>query len=118
MSIDAPMITGFFVLTLLISTVIYWQFGEDWRGKSGAIRKPMTVTLKTEKTPADLIAAANVARNKLIVISIFWAVLAWSLLWMVNPALAVLLRDLLFNTVAAFARGLAAILGFVADSMS
>ncbi len=118
MTIDAPMLTGLFVLTLLISTVFYWQFGEDWRGKSGALNKPMTVTLKTEKTPADLIAAADTARNKLVIFSIFWGVLAWSLLWVVNPDLAVLLRDLLFNTVAAFARGLAALLGFVADSLS
>ena len=56
-----------------------------WAKAIGAPVKPLSITLKTDKTPQEVIDAANAARNKR---RLFWLAIAvglWLAAWRWNP---------------------------------
>lgn len=118
MPIDTPLFTVSAVLAVVIGFAFLWNVTQKWRQKENALNKPMTITLRTEKTPAELIAEANAARVKRWFTYGVVLILVWAFLKLQSPELAVLMEQLLFGVISALVRGLAALFSVLAELMS
>lgn len=118
MPIDTPFVTVSAVLALVIGAAFLWNVTQKWRQRENALNKPMTITLRTEKTPAELIAEANAARIKRWFTYAVVLILVWAFLKLRSPEVAVLMEQLLLGVISVLVRGLAALFSVLAELLS
>jgi hypothetical protein len=115
MPIDIPLITGSTVLTMLIFFAFVWNLTQKWRKSENALNKPLTITLRTEKTPAELIAEANAARIKRWFTYLVVMFVVWGFLKLRYPGLADIFESLVFGILTVLVHGLAELFSFLAE---
>ncbi len=115
MLIDTSTLTIVAVLAVIIGFAFIWNLTEKWRKTESAVNKPMSITLTTAKSPAELLLEARIARTKRRFAYFVVFVLVWVFLRVRYPEAADSLETLVFGILAAVMRGLAQLFQYVAN---
>lgn len=115
MFIDTPSFTVAAVLAVLIGSAFIWNLTQKWRNTENALNKPMSITLRTEKTPAELILDARVARTKRRFTYFVVFVAVWVFLRLRYPEVAYSLETMMMTVLETLFRGIAGLFDFLAD---
>lgn len=76
------------VVVLLVSLSVFWRNLKKWSKSEGAMNSPMSITFKTDKTPAEIAQAAQRARfERRVSISVI-LVVAWAVLYLFDSETA------------------------------
>ena len=92
---------GAFLVFFLLIVPFFVNLLGGWRKSRDAVNSPMTVTLHTEKTPAQLNSAARFDRFKRNLLWVGAFVFMWALLHIINPDLAVSVDEIVFGAIGA-----------------
>lgn len=104
---------GVVFLFFVVFVPFFMNLLSGWRKPLDAVNSPMTVTLHTEKTPAQLNSAARFARFKRNLFWVGFVAVSWALLHVVNYDLAISIDEVVFSVLGtlfgALSKGLAAV---------
>jgi hypothetical protein len=118
MSIDTPLLIGIVAVSILIGLGFVLNLEQGWRRKESAINSPMSITLKTEKTPTDLLLEARFARGKRYLLYLSLAAALWLFFRIRFPEETVSFESAVIVLLSSILRGLAGILTFFADALA
>lgn len=118
MSIDTPTLTGIAILGLVIGFSFLLNLEQGWRKKENAVNSPMSITLKTEKSPADLVFEARIARSKRWFMYLSIGVVVWIALRVRYPEAITSLEASLSSIISSILRSLSDLLVIFADALA
>ena len=118
MLIDTSTLTVVAVLSVIIGFAFVWNLTEKWRRTEGAINKPMSITLTTAKSPAELLLEARIARTTRRFTYLVVSVLVWVFLRLRYPDVSESLETLVMSIVSIIVRGLAQLFQFLANTLA
>lgn len=102
----------------IVSVVSFWNTLGKWSKSEGAMESPMSITLKTEKTPAQVARAAREARRARRVYLMLLLVGGWIVLFLFDETLALEIWQALLTVLRQTLLALVDLLAYVAQQMS
>lgn len=118
MLIETPTLTVVAFLSVIIGSAFVWNLTQRWRKTENAINKPMSITLTTAKSPAELLLEARIARTKRRFTYFVVLILVWVFLRFRYPDVASSLEMLLGGIVATVMRGLGELFLYLANMLA
>ena len=76
------------IAVLLVSFFVFWRNLKKWSKSEGAMNSPLSITFKTDKTPAEIAHAARRARFERRVSLSVLVIVAWLVLYLFNAETA------------------------------
>ena len=106
------------LLIFFLSIVGFWNQLGTWSKSEGAMESPMSITLKTEKTPAQVARAAREARRKRITYFLLLMVGGWLVLLLFDEPLAMSILDMFGSLVQQVLVALVDFLSLIVQQLS
>lgn len=118
MPIETPFLIGIVAVSILIGLGLVLNLEQGWRKNENAINSPMSITLKTEKTPADLLLEARLARGKRHLLYLLLAAALWLFFRIRFPEETTSFESAVMVLLSSILRGLAGVLTFFAEALA
>ena len=117
MPIDTQILVGGAIVVALVGIGFFLNVQQGWLKRENAVNSPMSITLKTDKTPADVYLDARNARLRRRVTYLGIGAVIWFVVRSRFPAETMSLEAALSGLISSVLRGLAGILTALANAL-